>query len=90
MEARHTKETIGGVKMRLARHVGNEDTWQRYVEVETHRYQDTGAPRALAKVQVKVQAKAKARNEHLKHVCVVARKDARNADCKFKSATCSN
>ena len=65
--------------MRLARHVENEDTWQRYVQVETHRHQDTGAPRALAKVQGKVQAKAKgkARNEHLKHVCVVARKDTR-------------
>ena len=36
-------------------------------------------PRALAKVRVQVQAKTKAkaiaRNEHLKHVCVVARKD---------------
>ena len=65
--------------MRLARHVENEDTWQRCVEVETQRHQDTGAPRALAKVQVKVQAKvkAKARNEHLKHVCAVERKDTR-------------
>ena len=47
--------------------------------METHRYHDTGAPRALAKVQVKVQAKVKAkvRNEHPKHVCVVARKDTR-------------
>ena len=65
--------------MRLAKQVENEDTWQRYVEVETHRHQDTGAPRALARVQVKVQAKAKAkaRNEHQKHVCAVARKDTR-------------
>ena len=45
--------TIAGTKMRRARHVENEDTWQRYVEVVTHRQQDTGAPRALAKVQEK-------------------------------------
>ena len=66
------KETIAGTKMRLAKHVENEDTWQKDVEVETHRYQDMGAPRTLAKVQVKVQAKVKAkeRNEHPKHVCV--------------------
>ena len=37
--------------------------------METHSDQDTGAPRTLAKFQRKVQAKAKARNEHLKHVC---------------------
>ena len=39
----------------------------------------SGAPRALAKVQVKVQAKAeaKARNEHLKHACAVEKKDTR-------------
>ena len=75
MEGRHIKETIAGTQMRLAKHVENEDIWQRYVEVEAHRHQDTGAPRALAKVQVKVQAKvkAKARNEHPKYVCVVAR-----------------
>ena len=47
----------------------HEATWQRYVEVEPHRHQDTGDPRALAK--------AKARNEHLKHVCAEARKDTR-------------
>ena len=73
----HLKGKTAGTKMRLARHVKNEDTWQRYVEVETHRHQDTGAPRAMAKVQVKVQAKAKARNEHLQHVCAVERKDTR-------------
>ena len=28
--------------MRHARHVENEDTWQRSVDVETHRHQDTG------------------------------------------------
>ena len=75
MEAKHIKGTIVGTNMRLARHVEDEDTWQRYVEVEAHRHQDTGAPRALAKVQEEVQAKA--RNEHLKHVCVVARRDTR-------------
>ena len=37
----------------------NEDTWQRYVEVETHRHQDTGAPRGLAKVQGKVQGRVR-------------------------------
>ena len=75
MEARHSKETIVGAKMRLARDMENEDTWQRYVEEETHRHQDTGTQRALATVQVEVQAKA--RNEHLKHVCVVATKGTR-------------
>ena len=63
MEGRHIKETIAGAKMRLARDADNEDTWQRYVEVETHRHQDTGAPRALAKVQGKVQATVKAKPE---------------------------
>ena len=46
-------------KMRLAKHVENEDTRQRYVKGETHRHEGTGAPRALAKVQVKVRAKVK-------------------------------
>ena len=77
MEARHIKRKVAGTKMRLARHVESEDTWQRYVEVETHRHQDTGAPRTMAKVQVKVQAKGKARNEHLQHVCAVERMDTR-------------
>ena len=44
-----------------ARPVANMDTWQRFVEVETHKHRDKGAPRALAKVQGKIQAKAKAR-----------------------------
>ena len=71
----HLKGKTAGSKMRLARHVESEDTWQRYVEVETYRHQDTEAPRALAKV--KAEAKAKTRNEHLKHACVLARKDTR-------------
>ena len=41
--------------------LANQDTWQRFVEVETHRLRDTGAPRALAIVQGKVQADAKAK-----------------------------
>ena len=70
MEARHIKETSADIKMRLAKSCGNEDTWQWYVEVETHRHQDTGAPRTLAKVlgKVQVKAKTKARNEHLERV----------------------
>ena len=49
--------------------------------METHGHRETGAPRTLAKVLVKVQAKAKpkakAGNEHLKHVCALERKDTR-------------
>ena len=70
VEAKHSKEKNVGTKMRRARLVANKDTWQRFVEVETHRQRDKGAPRALAKVQGKVQARAKAKEriEHLKHV----------------------
>ena len=71
----HQRNDIAGTRVKLARQVENEDTWQRSVDVETHRHQDTVAPRALPKVQEK--AKAKARNEHLKPVCVVATKDTR-------------
>ena len=60
-----------------ARPVANEDTWQRCAEVETHT--DTAVPRALEKALEKVQAKAKEkeRAKHLKHVCVVERKETR-------------
>ena len=54
---KHIKEKTVGTKMRLARLVANKDTWQRSVEAETHRHRDKGAPRALAKVQGKFQAK---------------------------------
>ena len=74
--------------MRLAKHVENEDTWQRYVEVETHRRRETGVPRAPAKVQVKMEAKA--RHEHLKRVCAVEKEGHKKAECQHKSATCSN
>ena len=65
--------------MRRARLVANKDTWQRSVEVETHKHRDKEAPRALKKLR-KVQAEAKARQriEHLKHACVVERKGTRN------------
>ena len=53
---------------------------------KTHRHQDTGAPRAVAKVQVKVQAKAKARNGHPN----CGKEGHKKTDCKFKTATCSN
>ena len=80
MEVKHIRERTVGTKMRLARLVANKDTWQRSVEVETHKHRDNGAPRALAKVQGKVQAKAKAKQriEHLKHAFVVERKGTRN------------
>ena len=49
-------------------------TWKR-TNTETNK-----APRALAKVEGKVQAKAKARQriEHLKHACVVEGQGTRN------------
>ena len=84
-EARHIKGTVAGNKMKLATHFENEETWQRYVEVGTRGRRETGVQRALAKVQVKIQAKAKARHEHLKHECVVERNDARK-----QIGTCSN
>ena len=68
-------QTVAGNKMKLATHFENEETWQRYVEVETRGRRETGVQRALAKVQVKIQAKAKARHEHLKHECVVERNE---------------
>ena len=73
-----------------ARLVANEDTWQRCAEVETHRHKETAVPRALEKALEKVQAKAKAkaRAEHLKHVC--GKEGHKKADCKFKTAFCSN
>ena len=43
-EARHMKETIAGRKMRLAKNVENEDTWQRCVEVESHRHDKPEPP----------------------------------------------
>ena len=80
MEAKNIRERTVGTKMRLARLVANKDTWQRFVEVETHRHRDKGSPKGLAKIQGKIRAKAKARQriEHLKHACVVDRKDTRN------------
>ena len=88
VEARHIKETIAGTKLRLAKHVENEDTWQRYVEVETHRHQDTGVLRALAKVQAKGKSKGKKRTPK---TCLCCGKEGRKkADWKFKTATCSN
>ena len=69
--------------MRLARYVDNEDTWQRYVEVDTHRHQDTAAPRARAKVQVDVQ--------RTPETCRCRGKEGHNkADCKFQTAMCSD
>ena len=69
MEARHITGTTAGTKMRLARHVENEDTWQRYVEVETHRHQDSGGPKG--------SGKGKGKKRTLEHVCAVERKDTR-------------
>ena len=69
MEARHITGTTAGTKMRLARHVENEDTWQRYVEVETHRHQDSGGPKG--------SGKGKGKKRTLKHVGAVERKDTR-------------
>ena len=80
------RERTVDTKMRLARLVANKDTWQRSVEVETHKHRDKEAPRALKKLRGKVQAEAKARQriEHLKHACVVERKGTRNQIAKKK------
>ena len=70
--------------MRLSRHVENEDIWQRYVEVETQRHQDTGAPRALAKVQVKVQAKEGKGKKRTPETCLCGGKEGhKTTDCTF-------
>ena len=89
-EARHIKGTIVCTKMGLARHVGNEGTWHRYVDVETHRHQDTGASKALAEGQVKAKAKAKGKKRTLETCMCCGKERQKKADCKFKTATCSS
>ena len=78
--------------MRLAKHVENENTWQRNAEVEAHRHQDTGAPRALGKVQGKGsgRGKGKSKKRTLETCLCCGKKGHKKADCKFKTATRSN
>ena len=53
--------TIAGAKMRLARHVENEDTWQKYVEVVMHRQQEHGSPKGTGKGSGKGPSKGKSK-----------------------------
>ena len=63
--------TIAGTKMRRARHVENEDTWQRYVEVVTHRQQEHGSPKGTGKGSGKGPSKCKGKKRTPDTVCDV-------------------
>ena len=74
-EAKHFKEKIVGTKMRLARLVANEDTWQSFVEVERK-----GSSKGKGKG-----------NNRTPETCLCCGKEGhKKADCTFKTATCSN
>ena len=78
--------------MRLAQNAENEDTWLRTAEMQMHRHRGTAAPRATGKVLVKVQAKSKGKGKkRTPETCMCCGKEGhKEADCKFKTATCSN
>ena len=64
----------------------NEDTRQRYVEVETHRHKDTEAPKGTGKGSGGSNSK-----KPTPEACLCCGKEGhKKADCKFKTATCSN
>ena len=63
--------TIAGTKMRRARHVENEHTWQRYVEVVTHRQQEHGSPKGTGKGSGKGPSKCKGKKRTPDTVCDV-------------------
>ena len=90
VEVKHIKGTIVGTKMRLARHVESEDTWQEgglSGNAKTPRHR---SPKDIGKGSGKGKGKGKGKKRtQLKHVCALERKDTRKQTAN-KTAKCSN
>ena len=82
VEAKHIKEKIVGTKMRLARLVANEDTWQRFVEVQPHRHKK----RQFQGYWLRFRQR---KNDYLKTCLCCGKEGHPKADCKFQTATFS-
>ena len=78
--------------MRLAKHVENEDTWQKVCRSGNAQTPRHGNPKGTGKVSGKGSGKGKSKSkQRTPETCLCCGKQGhKKADCKFKTATCSN
>ena len=78
--------------MRLARHVENDDTWQKVCRSGNAQTPRHGSPKGTGKGSGKSSRKSKSTSKkRTPESCLSCGKEGhKKADCKFKTATCSN